>query len=171
MKTLNTEFEFAGFTFPRYVATLTTGTNNLRKKRETRKVCGAYYHAPKPDSNNGRGFYLNDAGQPFTRWRWCDDVVSSIRHTGWFIDDFGTGEKIRGIVVSLPHGRFLAGWSMGEGMASTVDSCVYDSAEDAAFAADSMAEYAADNEREYRAAHVEDLRQCRVSFHQFQNHQ
>jgi predicted GNAT superfamily acetyltransferase len=72
-----------------------------------------------------------------------------IDHTGWFCDEYGT--KIRGIVVALPHGRFLAGWSMGEGMASTVDADLYDTAEDAAYAADSMAESAADSMAESAA--------------------
>ena len=143
-------FQFAGFQWPRYVATLTP-LSGLRKKRELRKVCGGYYHAPKPNSNNGRWFYLSDAGQPFTRWQWCDDVDTSIRHTGWFTDDYGTGDKIRGIVILLPHGRFMAGWSMGEGMASTIEPGVFDDIVDAARVADSIAENAADNEREYQA--------------------
>ena len=144
-------FAFAGFTWPRYVATLTP-LSGLRKKRELRKVCGGYYHAPTPNSNNGRGFYLDDAGQPFTRWQWADDVEGAhISHSGWFTDDHGDSEKIRGIVVRLPHGRFMAGWSMGEGMASSLDPDVYDDIIDAARAADSIAEDAADREREYQA--------------------
>ena len=144
-------FAFAGFQWPRYVATLTP-LSGLRKKRELRKVCGGYYHAPKPNSNNGRGFYLSDAGQPFTRWQWADDVEGAhISHSGWFTDDYGDSEKIRGIVVLLPHGRYMAGWSMGEGMASTIEPGVFDDIVDAARVADSIAENAADNEREYQA--------------------
>lgn len=144
-------FAFAGFQWPRYVATLTP-LSGLRKKRELRKVCGGYYHAPKPNSNNGRGFYLSDAGQPFTRWQWCDDVDTSIQHTGWFTDDYGTGDKIRGIVILLPHGRFMAGWSMGEGMASTIEPGVFDAIDEAAQMADEHARVAAENEREYQAS-------------------
>ena len=144
-------FAFAGFQWPRYVATLTP-LSSLRKKRELRKVCGGYYHAPLPNSNTGRGFYLSDAGQPFTRWEWCDDVDTSIRHTGWFCDEYGDGDKIRGIVVLLPHGRYMAGWSMGKGMASTIEHGVFDDIVDAARVADSIAENAADNEREYQAS-------------------
>lgn len=144
-------FNFAGFTWPRYVATLTP-LSSLRKKREMRKVCGGYYHAPTPNANNGRGFYLDDAGQPFTRWQWADDVEGAhISHSGWFTDDYGDSEKIRGIVILLPHGRYMAGWSMGEGMASTIEPDVYDDIVDAARVADSIAENAADHEREYQA--------------------
>ncbi len=149
-----TPFAFAGFTFPRFVARMACGPAALRKKWAGRKVCGEYFHAPSPeDAGTGRGFYLDSDGQPFTRWRWCDEVAGvRIDHTGWFTDDYGDSEKIRGIVVALPHGRFLAGWSMGEGMASSVDADLYDTAEDAAYAADSMAESAAEDEREHQAA-------------------
>ena len=143
-------FTFAGFKWPRYVATLTPLTQ-LRNQREARKHCGCYYHAPVPNSHNGRGFYLSDAGQPFTRWEWCDNVDGArIGHTGWWADEY-RDSKIRGIVVRLPHGRFLAGWSMGKGMASSIDADVYDDIVDAARAADSIAENAADAEREYQA--------------------
>ena len=145
-------FAFAGFQWPRYVATLTP-LSSLRKKREMRKVCGGYYHAPLPNSNTGRGFYLDDAGQPFTRWQWADDVEGAhIPHSGWFTDDYGDSEKIRGIVILLPHGRYMAGWSMGKGMASTIEPGVFDDIVDAARVADSIAENAADNEREYQAS-------------------
>ena len=144
-------FAFAGFQWPRYVATLTP-LSGLRKKRELRKVCGGYYHAPKPNSNNGRGFYLSDAGQPFTRWQWCDEACDSIQHSGWFTDEYGDSEKIRGIVVLLPHGRYMAGWSMGEGMASTLEPGVFDAIDEAAQMADEHARVAAENEREYQAS-------------------
>ena len=145
-----TRFTFAGFQWPRYVATLTP-LAQLRKKREGRRFTGDYYHAPTPNAHNGRGFYLSDAGQPFTRWEWCDNINGArINHTGWWTDEY-CDSKIRGIVVRLPHGRFLAGWSMGEGMASSIDPDVYDDIIEAARAADSIAEDAADRECEYQA--------------------
>lgn len=145
---MKTEFQFAGFNWPRLVATLTP-LNQLRKKRESRKYCGPYYHAPKPTDKSGIGFYLDSAGQPFTRWKWCDDVLNNIGHTGWFCDRYAAGDTIRGIVVYLPHGRFSAGYSMGDGMASFVDGELYDDETSAAYAADSMAENAAERQREY----------------------
>ena len=143
-------FTFAGFQWPRYVATLTP-LAQLRRQKETRKVCGGYYHAPTPNAHNRRGFYLSDAGQPFTRWGWCDNIGgANIDHTGWWTDEY-CDSRIRGIVVRLPHGRFLAGWSMGEGMTSAIAPSVYDDITDAARAADSIAEDAADREREYQS--------------------
>lgn len=152
-----TPFSFAGFTWPRYVARMAQGPAQLRKKWAVRKVCGEYYHAPRPETaGTGRGFYLESEGQPFTRWQWCDEVDGvRIDHTGWLTDEYGDGERIRGLVAALPHGRFLAGWSMGEGMASTVEADLYDTAKDAAYAADSMAERAAEDEREYQAEQEE----------------
>ena len=147
-------FTFAGFQWPRYVATLTP-LAQLRKQRETRRYCGGYYHAPTPNAHNGRGFYLSDAGQPFTRWEWCDNIDgANIDHTGWWTDEY-CDSKIRGIVVRLPHGRFMAGWSMGEGMASTIEPGVFDDIDDAARMADEHARVAADNEREYQATQGE----------------
>jgi hypothetical protein len=138
------EFSFAGFRFPRYLATLQAGTKQQRVDRY--KHTGGYCHAPKPGAT-GRGFYLDDS----SRWKWCDDVAGAgVKHTGWYTDEYGDGDKIRGIVVLLPHGRFLAGWSMGEGAASSLEYEVYTDAKEAAWAADSLAESVAEDEREYQ---------------------
>ena len=146
-------FAFAGFSFPKFVWTLPRGSFKKRHERMRHPVTGSYYHAPKPGST-GQGFYLDSDGMPDLRWQWADDVASHIRHTGWFADEYGDGDKIRGIVFRLPNNRgFLAGWSMGEGMASTLEYYIYDDATDAAFAADTMAQNAAENAREEEAAY------------------
>lgn len=137
---LTPEFTFAGFTWPRYVATLAQGPAALRRQRDIRKVCGGYYHAPRPNDNSGRGFYLGDAGQPAPRWEFTDAEYYCDAHCS---------ETIRGIILRLPHGRFLAGYSMGEGMASGVDSTVYTDEDEARHAADEEARIAADRQREY----------------------
>lgn len=144
---LTPQFNFASFTFPRYIPELT------RSKFDRRTSRSVYYHSPKPltgQPHPGKGFYLNDAGSP-NRWKWADKVTAAhINHIGWFCDEDGDGDKIRGIVVLLPHGKFLAGWSMGEGMSSEVDGEIYTDETDAARAADNLAEAAADSEREYQ---------------------
>ena len=137
---LTPEFTFAGFTWPRYVATLAQGPTALRRQREIRKVCGGYFHAPRPNDNSGRGFYLGDAGQPTPRWEFTDAEYYCDAHRS---------ETIRGIILRLPHGRFLAGYSMGEGMASGVDSTVYADEEEARQAADEEARIAAERQREH----------------------
>lgn len=148
------EFTFAGFTWPRYVATLPRG--NMRKRATARKsrCCGPYYHSPEPlnrGQDNGRGFYLESHGMPGLRWEWCDEVRDArIRHTGWFADEY-QDTKVRGLIMRLPHGRgFLAGYSMGENMSSAVDLDIYETETEAARAADSLAESVAEREREYQ---------------------
>ena len=143
--------EFAGFTFPKQVYIIPHGRNRaegIRKRRELRKVCGPYYTFPVPDSRNEVAFYLESDFAPGLRWQWADDVVR-IDHTGWFTNQYGDGDTVRGIVMRLTRGHgFLAGWSMGEGMASAVDRHVYDDENEAAWAADTLAKYAAENMRE-----------------------
>lgn len=149
-------FDFAGFSWPRYLATLPTGSKAARLERYKKPITGPYYHAPKPESaGRGKGFYLDSAGAPGLRWTWADEVEGSrIRHTGWFTDEC-EDSIMRGVVFRLPKGRgFLAGWSMGEGMASAVEGEVFDDEIDCARAADSLAETLAEREREYQAAQM-----------------
>jgi hypothetical protein len=154
---------FAGFTFPQTIALLPRLPLSKRLeefKRHTPKVCGPYYRtAPNTDSTHAF-FYLDSDFMPGLRWEWADEVEDSrIRHTGWFTDDYGDGDTIRGIVMRLPHGRgFLAGWSMGKSMASEIDCSVWDDAIDAARDADRMAERAAEQAREDERKYQEEQR-------------
>ena len=127
--------------------------DQLKKNRGKNRVCGPYYTTRQliTGPHPGEAFYLDSDFAPGLRWRWCDAVTSRIVHTGWFTDEYGDGDKIRGIVFRLPRSRgFLAGWSMGIGTASEIDCTIYDDEIDAAYAADSMAEDAAEREREYK---------------------
>lgn len=148
-------FSFASFSWPRYVATLPKGSKSQRLERYKRQIVGPYYHAPKPENaGKGKGFYIGDSSPIFDlRWKFCDEVEGShITHRGWWADDF-QDTKIRGLVFRLPKGRgFLAGWTMGEGMASAIEGEVYDDEIDAARAADDLAERVADEEREFQEA-------------------
>lgn len=122
----------------------------LVERLKSRKHCGPYYVTP-PNANDKetRMFYLDSDFMPSLRWTWCDEIARTIKHTGWYYNDFD--ETIRGLVFRLPHNRgFLAAYSMGDGMASAVDtSYIYDDEIDAALAADDMAKYAAERQREY----------------------
>ena len=160
MNNLKPEFQFASFNFPKWVWNLHRGHWKKRLERRRNSCTGwGYSHAPRPleSGDNGMSFYLDDYGMPGLRWTWCDEVSSAgIKHTGWYCDDY-YDEKIRGIVLRLPRSRgFLAGWSMGECMASNVDYYVFESEHDAAQCADSMAENAADLEKEYQAEQLEE---------------
>lgn len=146
-------FNWAGFTFPRHIVELPSGTRRERMQaaREN-KACGPYYHAPKPITGGARGadgFYLGECKR--MRWTWADDISGAgIHHNGWFCDEFGD-QTIRGIVVRLTHGRMLAGWSMGEGMCASIDCDeIFTDEIEAARRADGLAESAAEMEREYQ---------------------
>lgn len=150
-------FDFAGFTFPRPVGMLPRGTlaKRLKQSKEPKYASG-YFMQPTPilgGTHPGAFFYLDSDFMPGLRWQWAEDVKDArIRHSGWYSDEDGVGELIRGIVLRLPHGRgFLAGWSMGEGMASFVEGDIYDDLVEAARAADSIAESTAERERECQA--------------------
>lgn len=146
-------FTFAGFTWPRYMATLPRGTLRERLRDRISGCTGDYCHAPSPNNREGRGFYLTAREAWGLRYRYADEVSGSgIRHYGWFTTDDTCSDTIRGIVLRLPRGRgFLAGWTMGEGMASSFDySPIFDDEADAAACADSMAKNAAESEREYQ---------------------
>ena len=86
------KFTFAGFQWPRQVARIACGPTALREKWAARKTCGEYIHAPHPNNAHPRGFYLDSDGQPFTRWRWCDDVIR-INHRGWFYNEHREEEE------------------------------------------------------------------------------
>ena len=149
---------FAGFGWPRYVATLPPRDQQKRLRRYKQPAVGPYYHQPEPIEAGDREtfFYLQSDFCSGLRWSWCDELPSDwnpdthqIDHTGWFADIY-QGSTIRGIVAKLPKNRgYLPGWSIGEGMASVLDAgTVYDDASDAARVADKMAENAAELNRE-----------------------
>lgn len=163
------DFRFAGFDWPMRIAEFHTSRHNTRKLSNGREVPArmrfACYHAPKPivaRGDHGRGFYLASDGAPGLRWQWADDADRSLDHKGWCTDAHDDGDVIRGVVFRLPHGRgFLAGWSMGEGMASAVAYDVFEDEVDAARAADELARVAAEREMEYHAQQEsEDCEDC-----------
>lgn len=153
------QFSFAGFSWPKYVWTLPNGNLRKRLERAINRCTGDYSHAPRPEqAGKGGGFYLESAGMPGLRWAWADAVDGArVDHKGWFTNDHHDGDTIRGLIFRLPRSRgFLAGWSMGESMASSVDCDVYETEIEAARAADDMAERAAESEREYQAKEDEE---------------
>lgn len=144
---------FAGFSFPQEIPILPRAPLVKRlaefKVNHGNRVCGPYFRTQPSVNAKGMSFYLGSDFMPDMRWEWCDEVEGSrVRHTGWFCDDF-QDQKIRGLVFRLPHSRgFLAGWSLGEGMASGLEYEIYDYEIEASRAADSLAENIAEAERE-----------------------
>jgi hypothetical protein len=147
---LNKEFSFAGFTWPRYVARLSIGQKAIREKHKS--LCGEYYHAPKPDRYDGFSGYLSSDGTRLSgmRVREASEYRSYGRSSSpKFYCDSHQSEMMYGIVILLPHSRYLAGWTMGEGMSTCVEAKLYDDLEEAAYDAHRLAESAAEREREY----------------------
>jgi len=102
--------------------------------------------------------------RPFRFVGFADEVVR-LNHTGWFADEHGD-TIYRGVVFQLParggNTIYLAGAEWGESSRKGFDTGggwieigprdMYESKEDAAHAANSIAEYAAEAEREYQEA-------------------
>ncbi|WP_325341579.1 hypothetical protein [Xylophilus sp.] len=89
--------------------------------------------------------WVTHDGPAFDRERYADEVVN-LRHTGWFTDNHCNG-KARGIVVALPHGRFLAGYHWDDNGERCYFGDLYDDEDDATRAADSLAERFAEDAR------------------------
>lgn len=149
------KFQWAGFTFPRSIVEMPHGTRRerLQAARE-RHACGPYYHAPRPITGGphpGHGGYHSHAGiDGLRRVEYADEIDGArIGHTGWFCDA-DQYETMRGIVVRLSHGRYLSGWTMGEGRCASINGELFDDIIAAARAADACAEHAAEQEREYQ---------------------
>jgi hypothetical protein len=93
------------------------------------------------------GFWWSEERNAPGRVSFADTVVST-HHTGWFLDS-NQDEKARGVVVRLPHGRFLAGYAAEYRGICEVSAQVFSTAEDAARDADEQARIYAEEEFEY----------------------
>lgn len=138
---------FAGFKFPRYIPRLEKGTKQQRIERY--KHTGGYYTFGQTAHAIETHFYLDSDFMVMGRWEYCDEISRSIRHTGWYINQ-DCDDKIRGIVAKLSNGRFLAGYTMGNCMITTINKKVFHDELDAALYADELARVAAEQEQEYQ---------------------
>lgn len=136
----------------------------MAKRLKSREHVGPYYWSPT-EPGKGRGFYQSSkglfcdkSGSTFDlRLEEANDHLRGSRLAqinGYFCDEDGEGDTLKPIVARLPHGRgYLAGWTMGRGMAASLDcSCIWDDIEDAARAAHDLAESDADDSREKQQA-------------------
>lgn len=124
------------------------------------KSTGPYYWTLDGNGpGNAVGFYsgrtdasMDGHGSFFAlRIELANDHLGSSRlsHTsGYYYNEFG--DTYVPIIARLPHGRgFLAGATMGAGMAGFLSRSIWETAEDAARAAHGEAERAAEEQREY----------------------
>ena len=98
--------------------------------------CAGPYKFNFSSNDEERMFYLGSTFQPVGRLKVLD--------TGWYCDSSYT-ETLNGLILALPHGQFLAGWTLGKDMISFVEKHIFDSKESAERYADTLAEKAADN--------------------------
>lgn len=83
-------------------------------------------------------------------------ILRSIDHEGWYCDDDDSSNLCIGVVASLPHRRFLAGYRLTEsGEVVLFANRLFDDERDAAHFADSVAEQYAERERDYQAQYRE----------------
>lgn len=138
----------------------------------------AYCHEMNAGSNDKARVWCTFTGQYFRTERYADEIAK-IDHRGWYTDDEFQDATCRGIVASLPHGRFLAGYEMSETGERVWFDEAYEDDKEAARAGDGIAERLAEQEREYQARwraarDLEDdietkltrLRECMVLRHQ-----
>lgn len=139
--------------------TLHDFTRPLRARLELRKVCGPYTWRPG-EPGESIGFYMSGKsalamgdGPARLRLMSADEhSPSRLRGTYYYGDEEPGFADFHPIVARLPHGRgFLAGWTMGKGMCSSLDLAIHDTPEEAAYAAHEEARIAAEREQEYRA--------------------
>ena len=97
--------------------------------------------------NGGAHIWYTETGPAFPRETYADECLRSIRHKGWFTDA-ECDENARGIVVRLPHGKFLAGYEWSDNGERVYFPEIFTDEEDAARAADGHAESFADACRE-----------------------
>jgi hypothetical protein len=139
-------------------------TRSLAERAKARKSCGPYQWTPanraKTNGRNskfeGRGFYQSSHGMSVDARGSSFDLRLDYANTHHPINwrRSGTfsyeGQEFIAIIARLPNNRgFLAGFTMGEGMAASLDGYVWSNIEDAAKAAYDEAERACEAEAEY----------------------
>lgn len=107
----------------------------------------AYCTLDEGKNGNARIWYAH-TGEQFRHEKFADDIVR-IGHNGWYTDPH-QDETARGIVGSLPHGKFIAGYYWSSNGERVYFDEIHDSAEDAARMADEHARVMAEHEREYQ---------------------
>ena len=101
-------------------------------------------------SNGDVPIWLTQDGEVLRRGQWCDEVEGvRIDHTGWFTDGEYQCDKARGIVVNLPHGRWIAGYHTSENDERVYFPEIHESARDAAHMADEHARVIGEQESEH----------------------
>lgn len=100
--------------------------------------------------NQGAGSWYSHMGEQFRNERNADACEGGPDHSGWFTDSEGY-EKAIGIVASLTHGRFIAGYRWTSNDERVYFDEVFNDESEAAQMADEHARVFAEVEREHSA--------------------
>ena len=87
----------------------------------------------------GASVWYAHEGAQFPREEYADECYRGIRHKGWFTDTYEK-ETARGLVVKLPHGRFIAAYEESANYERVYFPELFADETDAARAADGHAE-------------------------------
>ena len=104
--------------------------------------------------NGGAPIWYALTGSAFPRETYADLCAEGPDHRGWFTD-VDCAMKARGIVVRLPHEKFIAGYEWDDSGARVYFPETFDSETDAARQADGHAKSFADACREHDAKYCE----------------
>lgn len=97
---------------------------------------------------------FDESSLPGRKWYFADEVHSqygasaAVDHTGWYADA-DCDSTMRGIVLYLSHGRYLASYKWNSNGEYVVFAQIYDSWRDAAHAADEHARICAEEQKEH----------------------
>ena len=153
---MNTVSSFAGFTLPRLRGINAERRSPLACRLADARAFRRQYGRPgmRPTGPYQCRQFATDAGLSF----YLDDsaTMPALRYVegrAWHADDSG---EFAAIVFRLPRGRgFLAGWTMGDRMASHLERDIIADESDAMRRAESLAHEAADREQEYQEQYGE----------------
>lgn len=87
-------------------------------------------------------------GKQFRNERFAHEIAH-LDHTGWYGDTENAEKLHRGIVGSLPHGRFIAGYETEDNGERVYFGEIFNDEDEAAHMADEHARVAAESEDEY----------------------
>lgn len=112
----------------------------------------------RSDGGSNQGFndktpvWYFHSGPQFRNEKFCDEVDGvRINHKGWFTDGEFCEDTSRGIIGSLPHGKFIAGYFLSMNGERVYFPELFDDETDAANMADEHARIIGEEESEHAA--------------------
>lgn len=106
----------------------------------------AYYSGINQGFDGKSTVWYSHQGEQFRNERDTGEVLS-LRHTGWYTDNYQDGLSI-GIIASLPHGRYIAGYRWTDNDERVYFGEIFNNENDAARMADEHARVFAESCRD-----------------------